>query len=81
MIFIQQGITVIFDFLFNYLLISIVPIDITNGIQVLYIFVDIQIDLNHLIETIKLNFDSQKRLALVSTIQFASSIHVNKMFA
>ena len=52
------------------------PIDITNGIQVLYIFVDIQIDLNHLIETIKLNFDVSKRLALVSTIQFASSIHV-----
>lgn len=54
-----------------------VPIDVTNGIQVLYIFVDIQIDLNHLIETIKLNFKNDKRIALVSTIQFASSIHVS----
>ena len=54
-----------------------VPIDITNGIQVLYVFVDIQIDLSHLIETIKFNFSTEKTLALVSTIQFASSIHVN----
>jgi 2-(3-amino-3-carboxypropyl)histidine synthase len=57
-----------------------VPIDITNGIQVLYIFVDIQIDLSHLIETIKFNFTSDKTIALVSTIQFASSIHVNLRF-
>ena len=41
----------------------------------MYIFVDIQIDLNHLIETIKFNFTNENRLALVSTIQFASSIH------
>lgn len=53
----------------------LVPIDVTNGIQVLYIFVDIQIDLDHLIETIKFNFNTETRLALVSTIQFASSIH------
>jgi len=53
----------------------LVPIDITGGIQVLYIFVDIQIDLSHLIDTIKFNFTSDKTIALVSTIQFASSIH------
>jgi 2-(3-amino-3-carboxypropyl)histidine synthase len=43
---------------------------------VLYIFVDIQIDLSHFIETIKFNFNNDKKLALVSTIQFASSVHV-----
>ncbi len=53
-----------------------VPIDITNGIKVLYIFVDIQIDLSHLIETVKFNFKpDEKKIALVGTIQFASSIH------
>ena len=57
-----------------YFLLS-VPIDITNGIQVLYVFVDIKIDLSHLIETIKFNFKTSEKLALVSTIQFASSIH------
>ena len=31
--------------------------------------------MSHLIETIKFNFDLDKRLALVGTIQFASSIH------
>ena len=62
----------IYIYIYTYL----VPIDITNGIQVLYIFVDIQIDLSHLIETIKFNFTNDKRLALVSTIQFAPSIHI-----
>lgn len=62
-------------FKFYFYLFFQVPIDVTNGIQVLYIFVDIQIDLDHLIETIKFNFSSEIRLAMVSTIQFASSIH------
>lgn len=51
------------------------PIDITNGIQVLYVFVDVQIDLSHLIETIKFNFKPDQTIALVSTIQFAPSVH------
>jgi 2-(3-amino-3-carboxypropyl)histidine synthase len=61
-----------FLFLFSFQ----VPIDITNDIKVLYIFVDIKIDLSHFIETVKFNFDNDKRLALVSTIQFAPSVHV-----
>ena len=64
------------DLMIHYGHSCLVPIDITNGIQVLYIFVDIQIDLCHLIETIKFNFTCEKTVALVSTIQFASSIHV-----
>ena len=56
----------------------LVPIDITNGIKVLYIFVDIKIDLSHLIETIKFNITTEKTIALVGTIQFASSIHVSE---
>ncbi|RNA25918.1 diphthamide biosynthesis 1 [Brachionus plicatilis] len=63
------------DLIIHYGHSCLIPIDITNGIQVLYIFVDIQIDLDHLIETVKFNFTTDTRLAMVSIIQFASSIH------
>lgn len=64
------------DLIIHYGHSCLVPIDITNNIQVLYVFVDIKIDLNHLIETIKLNINKEEEncLALVSTIQFVSSI-------
>ena len=65
------------DLIIHYGHSCLVPIDITNGIKVLYIFVDIQIDLSHLIETIKFNITTDKSIALVATIQFASSIHVS----
>lgn len=52
-----------------------IPIDQTNEIKVLYIFVDIKIDATHFIESVKLNFESSNRLAFVSTIQFVSSMH------
>ena len=42
----------------------------------LYIFVNIQIDISHFIETVKFNIDKSKRIALVGTIQFATSIQV-----
>lgn len=63
------------DLIIHYGHSCLVPIDITNGIKVLYVFVDIQIDLSHLIETIKHNITTDKTIALVGTIQFASSIH------
>ncbi|ESO97944.1 hypothetical protein LOTGIDRAFT_153055 [Lottia gigantea] len=52
----------------------LVPIDTTSGIQMLYVFVDIKIDLVHFIETVKYNFKSGSRLALVSTIQFVAAL-------
>jgi 2-(3-amino-3-carboxypropyl)histidine synthase len=52
----------------------LVPIDRTDSIQMLYVFVDIQIDTLHFLETIRFNFDARKTLALVSTIQFVPTL-------
>jgi len=42
----------------------------------LYVFVDIKIDTVHFLETLKLNFKPGTSLALVSTIQFVTSLQV-----
>ena len=51
-----------------------VPIDRTEGIAMLYVFVDIKIDTGHFIDTLRFNFDPGARLALVSTIQFVAAL-------
>lgn len=45
-------------------------------IKTLYVFVDINIDTQHFIDTVRKNFDMGKRLAIVGTIQFATAIQV-----
>nr|NVI71006.1 putative diphthamide biosynthesis protein 1 [Cucujiformia] len=52
----------------------LVPIDQTNTVKVLYVFVDIKIDPLHFFETIKLNFPVTSKLSLVSTIQFLTTL-------
>lgn len=52
----------------------LIPVDRTSGIKVLYIFVDIKIDPLHFIETIKLNFPTSTKMAIVSTIQFVTTV-------
>lgn len=52
----------------------LVPMEPTSGFKVLYIFVDIKIDPLHFIETVKLNFPVSKKLGLVSTIQFVTTL-------
>ena len=53
----------------------LVPIDRTASIKVLYIFVDIKIDVLHFVETIRLNFPVDQALAFVSTVQFIAMLH------
>lgn len=55
--------------------IGLVPVDVTP-INTLYVFVDIGIDTQHFVDTIKKNFEAGKRLVLVGTIQFVASIQV-----
>lgn len=55
---------------------SLVPIDSTQGLKMLYVFVDIKIDASHFLETIRFNFTAGTSLALVSTIQFVSTVQV-----
>eukprot|EP00879_Flechtneria_rotunda_P019490 GHRR01020469.1.p1 GENE.GHRR01020469.1~~GHRR01020469.1.p1 ORF type:complete len:341 (+),score=109.08 GHRR01020469.1:153-1175(+) len=49
------------DFLVHYGHSCLVPVDVTS-IPCLYIFVDIQIDVDHLVETIRLNFPAQQHV-------------------
>lgn len=62
------------DFLIHYAHSCLVPVDVTK-IKVLYVFVTISIDTEHLINTLTHNFKSGSKLALVSTIQFNPTIH------
>ncbi|KAG0437049.1 hypothetical protein HPB47_017623 [Ixodes persulcatus] len=52
----------------------LIPVDQMNGLKMLYIFVDIKIDVLHLIDTVELNWTTETSLALVSTIQFVATI-------
>jgi diphthamide biosynthesis enzyme Dph1/Dph2-like protein len=54
----------------------LVPIDETPGISILYIFVDIQVNIQHIVNTLKHHFTSDSKLALVSTIQFVRTLQV-----
>ncbi|RCH84330.1 Diphthamide biosynthesis protein 1 [Rhizopus azygosporus] len=65
------------DFLVHYGHSCLVPVDITT-IETLYVFVDIGIDTQHFIDTVKRNFEKGKRLCLVGTIQFAAALQASK---
>ncbi|KAH7279395.1 hypothetical protein KP509_37G017600 [Ceratopteris richardii] len=65
------------DFLVHYGHSCLVPIDCTL-IPCLYVFVEIHIDVLHLVETLKLNFSSDLRIALAGTIQFGPAVHAAK---
>ena len=63
------------DFLVHYGHSCLVTVD-TTTIKTLYVFVDVGIDVDHLVATIKLNFpDPTQRLTLLGTIQFGRAIH------
>ncbi|KAJ7946673.1 2-(3-amino-3-carboxypropyl)histidine synthase subunit 1 [Quillaja saponaria] len=66
------------DILIHYGHSCLVPIDSTT-IPCLYVFVDIKINVDHLIDTVKLNLESSNtNLVLAGTIQFASAIRAAK---
>ncbi|QLG72511.1 hypothetical protein HG535_0D02190 [Zygotorulaspora mrakii] len=62
------------DFLVHYAHSCLVPIDITS-IKVLYVFVTININEDHIIKTLQRNFAKGERLATFGTIQFNPAIH------
>eukprot|EP00730_Choanoeca_flexa_P016140 TRINITY_DN7568_c0_g1_i3.p1 TRINITY_DN7568_c0_g1~~TRINITY_DN7568_c0_g1_i3.p1 ORF type:complete len:442 (+),score=107.84 TRINITY_DN7568_c0_g1_i3:3-1328(+) len=65
------------DFLIHYGHSCLVPIDRTS-INMLYVFVDIQIDMKHFLETVRFNFAKGSHLALVSTVQFVTTLQSSK---
>ncbi|MEQ2206483.1 Diphthamide biosynthesis protein 1 [Xenoophorus captivus] len=62
------------DFMVHYGHSCLIPIDSTAGIKMLYVFVDIQMDNAHFLDTVKFNFNPGQSLALVSTIQFVAAL-------
>ncbi|XP_032401757.1 2-(3-amino-3-carboxypropyl)histidine synthase subunit 1 [Xiphophorus hellerii] len=62
------------DFMVHYGHSCLIPIDSTAGIKMLYVFVDIQMDNAHFLDTVKFNFSPGQSLALVSTIQFVAAL-------
>lgn len=65
------------DLLVHYAHSCLIPVDVTK-IKTLYVFVDIQIDTQHLIATLERNFESGKTIAMVGTIQFNATLHTVK---
>ncbi|KAI8903173.1 Diphthamide synthesis DPH1/DPH2 [Gorgonomyces haynaldii] len=61
------------DFLVHYGHSCLVPITSTLS-KTMYVFVDIQMDLQHFVDTVKKNIEPGKRLVLVGTIQFVASL-------
>lgn len=66
------------DLLVHYGHSCLVPIQNTEGINVLYVFVNIEMNLSHFIDTFKANFDKKNKVALVSTIQFVVALQTLK---
>lgn len=62
------------DLMIHYGHSCLVPIDKTQGINMLYIFVDIRIDSKHLVDTVLFNFMAGSHLVMVSTIQFVAAL-------
>ncbi|VDO20968.1 unnamed protein product [Haemonchus placei] len=62
------------DLLVHYGHSCLVPIQNTEGIAMLYIFVNININISHFVDCIKANFTAPYKIALVSTIQFVGSL-------
>lgn len=65
------------DLLVHYAHSCLIPVS-TTKIPTLYIFVDISIDTKHLIATLSRNISPGKTIAMVSTIQFANTLHLVK---
>ncbi|KAJ7537624.1 hypothetical protein O6H91_11G014300 [Diphasiastrum complanatum] len=65
------------EFLVHYGHSCLVPVDYSQ-IPCLYVFVDIQIDLQHFVETLKVNISQGQKLALAGTIQFCTAVHAAK---
>lgn len=63
------------DMMIHYGHSCLVPVDVTS-IKTLYVFVDISIDLTHFVETVRKNIDFGKKIALMATIQFVTSLQV-----
>ncbi|KAK8793323.1 hypothetical protein WA158_004682 [Blastocystis sp. Blastoise] len=62
------------EFLVHYGHSCLVPIT-TTKLPMLYVFVEIKIDVKHIVDTIKFNIEKNQRIAILGTIQFTAAIN------
>lgn len=62
------------DFLVHYGHSCLISVDQTVGIKVLYVFVNIKIDISHCVECLQITLPVTTKVALVGTIQFATTL-------
>ncbi|KAL0582669.1 hypothetical protein ABG067_007353 [Albugo candida] len=62
------------DFMVHYGHSCLVPVDVTT-LKTLYVFVDITIDIDHLVDCVKMTLGADVKLALMGTIQFGNAIN------
>jgi len=62
------------DLLVHYGHSCLVPVD-SASIAVLYVFVEIGIDVEHFVQTVRANVPHESRLALLGTVQFLKAMH------
>lgn len=65
------------DFIIHYGHSCLVPITQTV-IKTMYVFVDIQIDLQHLVETLEFNFEKDQPIYLMGSIQYNNSVFLSR---
>lgn len=61
------------DFLIHYGHSCLVPTDQTT-VTTLYAHVEVEVDVEHLVDTVRYNFTPEKRLAFMSSVQFSSGM-------
>lgn len=62
------------DFMVHYGHSCLIPIQKTQ-IPILYVFVELKINVDHLVKTIHANVSEDQRIAILGTIQFSQAIH------
>ena len=62
------------DFMVHYGHSCLIPIQVTQ-IPILYVFVELKINVTHLVKSVMANVPSDLRIALLGTIQFSQAIH------
>ena len=61
------------DLIIHYAHSCIIPLN-KSPLRTMYVFVEIQFDLPHFVQTIKKNFDKSKAMFMISNVQFASGL-------
>lgn len=66
------------DFMVHYGHSCLIPVDVTSPLPVLYVFVEISFDMDHLVQCVVQTLPPHSHIVLAGTIQFGSGLHAAK---